>query len=68
MVPPAERRAVQMQVSFVRFAGYGLAMAAIVAGTLYLLFGPLLGDRITDALADACIRANNGVVYCFDPP
>ncbi|WP_300263307.1 hypothetical protein [Bradyrhizobium sp.] len=43
-------------------------MAAIVAGTLYLLFGPLLGDRITDALADACIRANNGVVYCFDPP
>jgi hypothetical protein len=58
-----------MNVGILRFASYGLAMAAIVAGTLFLLFGPLFGDRISGALRDACIQAKNRTVaYCSDPP
>jgi hypothetical protein len=58
-----------MQVNLRRFASLGLTMAVVVAGTLFLLFGPLFGARITDALQDACIRGHKDPLpYCTDPP
>jgi hypothetical protein len=59
----------QMQVSLRRFASLGVAMAAVVVGALFLLFGPLFGDRITNALQDACLRGHKDPrPYCTDPP
>ncbi len=57
-----------MPVSLLQFASWGLAMATVVATALLLLFGPLFGERITDALQNACIRAGQPTSYCSDQP
>ena len=43
-------------------------MAAIVASALFLLFGPLFGDRIAGALRDNCMQSGKSKPYCSDQP